>query len=106
MHSGLCYPNGSYFASDYLRNIALKCVSGTANTFGGEVLLPNGNTCNNTSEPIQCSRDDDGGFVLKKVNSRSYSSDQLGYKCCLPHKCDDSTGVIIFNLLHGKYMYT
>ena len=77
-----------------------------AGTPGGEVLLPNGNTCSNTSEPIQCSLDD-GGFVLKRVGSQSYSTDELGYKCCLPYKCDaDKTDVIIFNVLHayGKYI--
>ena len=98
MYDGLCYPNGSYFASDHLRSNILKCGSNrTANT-SGEVVLPNGNTCNDTSEPIQCSSDGDG-FVLTRDDSISYSTDALGYKCCLPH--DDGIDIIIANI-YGK----
>ena len=67
------------------------------------MLLPNGSTCNNASRPIQCTRIGNG-FELKKLDDGppNYSTDELGYKCCLPYSCDnDSTDIIVVNIL-GK----
>ena len=102
---GTCYPNGSYFAIDNLNTMPLSC--GTNRTLAsGEVLLPNGSTCDNASRPIECTKkheDDTNGFALMWTNNgsscHSTSTGVRGYKCCLPYSCDnDSTDIIIANI--------
>ena len=104
VYNGSHYPGGSYFSSDYvyLNTNPLICHHTHGMRGVGEVLLPNGNTCNDSSRPIQCSHDGDV-IVLGRVGSLlNYSTDELTYKCCLPYGCDNNSSLIAIVHIYGK----
>ena len=97
------YSDGSYFLSDFLSNAVLHCHIGydEALVTPGEVLLPSGSSCNDTTSPIQCTHSDNNSIEIRRVGSFSLSN-ELTYKCCLPYSCDtNGTGMITANIF-GK----
>ena len=78
--------------------------------FSGEVLLPNGNICDATSRPIECSsKEDTQGFALQKSNtndppSYSWATDGTEYKCCLPYSCGNTSTDIFIANIYGKWI--
>ena len=95
------YSDGSYYLSDFLSNTTvLHCHNGYDEVLI-EVLLPSGNSCNDTTSPIQCTHSDNNTIEIRRVSSFSLSN-ELVYKCCLPYICDTNyTGVITANIF-GK----
>ena len=101
--SRVCYPNGSYFPTDHLKNSGPLFCDTNRTLVSGEVLLPNGSICNDTSRPIQCTnKEDTNGFAMQKLDDGSpttFTNNKVGYKCCLPYSCDnDDTDIIIANI--------
>ena len=96
------YNDGSYFLKDFLSSTSLICGHKTLKS-GGEVLLPSGSSCNDTTSPIQCTHSGNNTIAMRRVSSFSLS-DELAYKCCLPYSCDTSgTGMITANVF-SKYI--
>ena len=104
MYDGGCYPNGSYFYDSSLNSIDLIC-GDTSGTGGGQVILPDGNTCTASTSPIRCTHDDTHNtsiIRIRNVGSFNKPDDELAYQCSLPHSCsNDNTHMITANIF-GK----
>ena len=107
MYNGVDYSDGSYFLSDFLSNIPLICKHSDEVEGDGEALLPNGNVCDNTSNPIQCINIDDhsnGSTIAFRRVGTFDTSHELEYTCCLPHSCSNSSTYRITANIYRKYI--
>ena len=82
----------------------ISCVHDTAldGTNDGGWILPSGDTCTNTTSPIECNdvtaMNYPTNITLQRVKSFS-KNNELVYKCCLPNDCDNGpTDIIIANI--------
>ena len=105
MHNGNCYPNGSYFHDDRIKQDNLMCVLPNSTLNGGEWVTSNGSSVNCNINPLHCNA------MLSPANISLYiptgqnilPSDDGWYKCCLPTSCSDpSTNIITANIF-SKY---
>uniref|UniRef100_A0A1X7TQ43 Fibronectin type-III domain-containing protein n=1 Tax=Amphimedon queenslandica TaxID=400682 RepID=A0A1X7TQ43_AMPQE len=105
-YNGNCYPNGSYFFDNNVKELtkAISCVlPGTSLTTGQWVRVAD------TDDPVDCnSNSDNDPFRCTNVTSpaainlylaQSLSNSQEGwYKCCLPTDCSNANGTIFANI--------
>ena len=107
MYNGVDYSDESYFLSDFLSSTPLICKHSDEVEGDGEALLPNGNICDNTSNPIQCININDhsnGNTIAFRRVGTFYPSHELQYTCCLPHSCSNSSTYRITANIYRKYI--
>ena len=103
MYKKVCYTNGSYFLIGNL-STANPLICGHSGTGGGQWLYPNGTTsCDSTSLPIKCTHDGNAIKLRKATSSSFYTSHELGYMCCLPHSCSNSSIDMIIANIFSKF---
>ena len=109
MHSGDCYPNGSYvWDSRIPSSNPVSCVlPGTSLTTGQWVRVadpddPVDCNSNDTSDPFRCTSVTSPA-TLNLSLAQSLLADQEGwYRCCLPTDCSDPNTNTIFANIFSK----
>ena len=103
MHNGVCYPNGSYFFDNDIKeeSKSIICAMAGSNIDNGEWIGPKGNTiaCPGSSSigNLNCINESNSLRLFIPKHHQIVSSEDGWYKCCLQADCSDSIFANIFS---------
>ena len=106
MHSGECYPNGSFFFNMHLSTEnKLMCVLPDSTLNDGEWVAPNGSLVDCNTGHLYCSSESSPAIISLYADEYFEPSGDGWYKCCLPTNCSDPSTSIITANIFSKYYY-
>uniref|UniRef100_A0A1X7VVA4 Fibronectin type-III domain-containing protein n=1 Tax=Amphimedon queenslandica TaxID=400682 RepID=A0A1X7VVA4_AMPQE len=103
--NGNCYPNGSFFSDNTIRDKPLECGLPGATLNGGQWIGPNGTVpCPGSKQNVQCTPGSSGTAILSvQINHPNFLASSAGdgwYKCCLPTDCSNANNTIFANIFN------